>query len=398
MGLVRRFVDRSNDEDVTEADVLPEEGDSSERAAVREQVEEVKEFVEDLSLDDLRTGDWFTKLLGFALSSYHRQVNADYFRDKYPGLPPDAIARARVQLASRYAMIEGGLSSAAYTGLVASTIGSGGAASPFALPAGGASFVVDLSYTSYLQLRMAYDLAVIYGVQVDLDDPEDMWKLVRIAFAIKSGEVGSGAAMKAVPALVRPVVKRVYSGGVLQAAKTLPVVGKHLLQRNVIKFAVPVVGVPVSVATNYWTTRVAGDHAISTWRRDARILEAANRIVASTQDHEALVWAMWSVMSADGTHGESQRSLFHHVTKHFTGDDELLSQVQAVVEVDPIVVEKALADRAGDAGPLYRACLLAAAVDGSVSKDEHEQLERIAGSLGVEHDPARVAELAKEWK
>lgn len=45
--------------------------------------------------------------------------------------------------------------------------------------------------------------------------------------------------------MVRPLIKRFYSKGVLTAAKGLPVVGKFLLQRNVIKIGIPLVGVPL---------------------------------------------------------------------------------------------------------------------------------------------------------
>jgi hypothetical protein len=37
---------------------------------------------------------------------------------------------------------------------------------------------------------------------------------------------------RAAPALVRPLIKRFYSKGVLNAAKGLPIVGRYLLQRD----------------------------------------------------------------------------------------------------------------------------------------------------------------------
>ena len=141
---------------------------------VKKEMEHTRDFVSGISLDDLKSGDWFLKLLSFSLAQYIREVNGDYFREKYPHLPPDAIVDKRIALAASYAAIEGGLSSTAYTGLVAATIGSGGAASPLALPAGGASFVVDLSYVSYLQLRMAYDISVFSGTLEELTRDGDI--------------------------------------------------------------------------------------------------------------------------------------------------------------------------------------------------------------------------------
>ena len=142
-----------------------------EKNYVEREVTRIRQFVSDLSMDDLKSGDWFAKLLAFSLNQYVTQVDAEYFKKKYPNLPPDAVVDARIKMAARYAAIEGLLSSSAYTGAVAATIGSGGGASPLTLPAGGASFVIDLSYLSYLQLRMAYDISVLYGIPLDLNDP-----------------------------------------------------------------------------------------------------------------------------------------------------------------------------------------------------------------------------------
>jgi hypothetical protein len=79
--------------------------------------------------------------------------------------------------------------------------------------------MVDVAFITRLQLRLAYDVAVLYRVPLDLSDPDDMWKLIRVAFTIKSGEMAREGVAKAVPALMRPVIKRCYSRSVLTAAK-----------------------------------------------------------------------------------------------------------------------------------------------------------------------------------
>ena len=33
--------------------------------------------------------------------------------------------------------------------------------------------MVDLAYTTQIQLKLAYDIAVLYGVPLDLEDPEE---------------------------------------------------------------------------------------------------------------------------------------------------------------------------------------------------------------------------------
>ena len=100
------------------------------------------------------------------------------------------------------------------------------------------TLLVDAAFVTQLQLRLAYDVAVLYRVRVDLDDPDDLWKLILVAFTIKSGEVAREGVLKVVPVVVRPLIRRFYSRSVLAAARGLPVVGRYLLQRNVIKIGI----------------------------------------------------------------------------------------------------------------------------------------------------------------
>ncbi len=121
--------------------------------------------------------------------------------------------------------------------------------------------MADVAFISQLQLRLTYDISVLYRVPINVHDPEDLWKLIRVAFTIKSGEAANKTVTKAIPVMVRPLVKRFYSGSVLTAGRALPVVGKHLLQRNVIKIGIPLVGVPLpSCSTATPRSWPAGTH------------------------------------------------------------------------------------------------------------------------------------------
>lgn len=366
---------------------------SSEREQVRHELGRLQKFARGLRLDEVREGTWFSKLVRHSLDQYVHEVDAAYLERKYPGLPADAMVQARIDVAARHAGIAGGLSAGAYTGLVAATIGSGGGASPLTLPGAGASFVLDLLYVSQLQLKLAYDVAVLYRVPLDLDDPEDLWKLIRIAFVIKGGEAGRGLLGKGVPALVRPVLKKVYSGGTLAAAKSLPVVGKYLLQRNVIKFTIPAVGVPLSIGINYWSTRSAGAYAVRVFRREAAIVETARRMTARSVHPAELLWVLWLTIKADGLVHENERLLLKHVTGLLRDpESELvaLSELERTVNLQRNRVWALLEAAQGDLTPLYAAATEAAAVDGKVNVNELNMLRKLAGHCRVEFDETAI--------
>ena len=382
----------------------PEEDEAAvserEKHVVVAEVERMREFVDGISGADLKNGTWFAKLLTYSLGNYTQKVDAAYFREKYPDLPRDAIVDARIRMAARYASIEGGLSAGAYTGAVAGTIGSLGGASPITVTAGVASFVVDMSYTTQIQLRTAYDLAVLYGTPIDMDDPDDVFKLVRIALAIKAGEAGGVAIGNAAPAVIRRLLKKYYSRSVLASAKSLPVIGKYLLQRNVIKFAIPAVGVPLSATVNFWTTNTAGKHAKAVFRNEAKIMEAARRSANAVTNQGGLLWAMWLVMRADGDLRENEMLLYHHVSalvRRSGGFESDLEEIQNSITVDEDRAWQVIKSLGETGTDIYPGAVLAAAVGGTVVEEKMEILEEIALVVGAEFSAKDVHHRTKKW-
>lgn len=341
------------------------------RTLVEHDREDLREFVKTLSADDIKSGGWFTKLLAQSLRTYTEKVDWRYFQDRYKGLPPDAIVEQRIKMASRYAAIEGGLSASAYTGAVAATIGTLGGASPATVPAAAATLMVDLAYTTRLQLHLAYDISVLYRVPLDTTNPDDLWKLIRVAFTIKSGEVVSEGVLKTVPALMRPLIKRFYSKEVLKAAKGLPFVGKYLLQRNAIKVGIPLVGVPLAVVLNRQTTLIAGRHAREVFRNEAHTIEVAKNLSKQTKHPECLLWVAWLVTMADQKTSEDEANLLRHLVRfldehHQVVDDDLAH----LITLDPDEVWRRLAAEDGDKSDLVLAAEKIAGIDGRVSSRE----------------------------
>ncbi|MEV5233522.1 hypothetical protein ACPCBF_03615 [Streptomyces pseudogriseolus] len=312
--------------------------ETADRKVVEEEQAQIKDFVKGLSGDDIKSGNWFTKLAAHAMNAYTEKVDWQYFQDRYAGVPADVIVDQRIKMASRYAALEGGLSAGAYTATVAATIGTAGGASPATVPAALTTVMADVAFISQLQLRLAYDVSVLYRVPINVHDPEDLWKLIRVAFTIKSGEAANKTVAKAIPVMVRPLVKRFYSGSVLTAGKALPVVGKRLLQRNVIKIGIPLVGVPLALLLNRYTTLVAGRHARAVFRNEARIIELAESLSERSLHPELMLWVSWLVLRANAKAkiADDEALLMRHlvraVRERHGVTDERLAQV---VDIDP---------------------------------------------------------------
>ncbi|WEH39132.1 hypothetical protein [Streptomyces sp. AM 2-1-1] len=345
--------------------------DEADREAVEHERAKMREFIKGLSPDDIKSGGWFSKLMAHAMSSYTEKVDWSYFQQRYEGVPPDAVVDQRIKMAARYAALEGGLSAGAYTAAVAATIGSLGGASPATVPAAVATMMVDVTFISQLQLRLAYDISVLYRVPLDLSDPEDMWKLIRVAFTIKSGEVAQKGVVKVVPAMMRPLIKRFYSKAVLSAGRSLPFVGKFLLQRNVIKIGIPVVGVPLAVVLNRYTTLLAGRHAQAVFRNEARVIEIAGRLSERSRHPQLMLWVAWLVIAANQKIADDEALLMRHLVRLVRERHQVVDERLAhLVDLDPDEVWSRLDAEPGDLSDLVEVADRVAAVDGAVNARE----------------------------
>jgi tellurite resistance protein len=369
------------------------------RDKVRRELDKLRDLAQKISMEEIRQGDWFARLIRFSLDQYTDEVDTDYFQTLYPGMSTGERVRTRAELAARYASVEGGLAAGAYTGALAATVGSRGASAPVTLSAAGASFVLDLLFMSNLQLRLAYDIAVISGVRLDLDDPEDLWRLIRVAFVI-DGRTGRWQAVgNRGPLGVQPVLLKIFNGDPAAAAKSLPAMGQFLLQRQVVKFAIPGVGVPVSIAVNYWSAKAAGNQAATVFGREARIMETARRITRPAVDHTELLWVLWLIVKADGMVHENERLLLKHVSALVGDLDSELTAVaglEATMDFDLKSTVSIPDFVSQDKEALYQAAAAAAAVDGNLDPKESARLQKIADHCSVPFDANALRKLAAE--
>jgi len=366
------------------------------------ELNQAQEFAKSISLEDIKSGEWFVKLIHLALKKYREQVNAAYFQEKYPGLPPDAIVDRRIDLAQKYATLEGGSTAAAYTAAVVATIGSQGGASPLTIPAALTAFAVDLSYTSLLQLRLAYDISVIYGKPLDYDDPEDLYDLLVLAFGIKAGEAFSGSLQKLSPEAVRILIKKTVTGSRLEWLKALPVVGKFLLQRNLIKMAIPVVGIGLGAGVNYFYTGSVGKRAKNMFRLRGAIEESADQVSLDSLEYSyLLLQTIWLVIKADKQVQQEEAWYLRHLIAGLDEidiDGKVKKDFEAKVNFD----EERIMDQLRNLPPefsaeIYNAACVASVVDGKLKDNELKFLQKLAEICNCKFDKRSLSKLANEF-
>jgi len=364
---------------------------------------EVQEFAKSTSLEDIKSGEWFAGLLHLALKTYREKVNAAYFQEKYPGTPPDAIVDRRIDLAKKYAALEGGSTAAVYTVAVAATIGSHGGASPLTVPAAFTAFTIDLSVISLLQLRLAYDISVIYGKPLDYDDPEDLIDLLVLAFGIKAGETFSVGLQKLSPEAVRVLIKKTVTGSSIEWLKALPVVGKFLIQRNVIKMAIPVVGIGLGSGINYFYTGRIGKRAKEMFRMRGAIEEAADQVSLDSLEYSYLfLQTIWLAMRADQQVQQEEawywRSLIAGLDE-IDIDGKVKQDFEAKINIDEEMVMDQLRNLSPElSAEIYNAACVASIVDGKLKEGELEFLQKLAEICNCKFDKRFLSKLANEFQ
>ncbi|MZD57337.1 hypothetical protein GTX07_26505 [Streptomyces sp. SID5606] len=167
------------------------------------------------------------------------------------------------------------------------------------------------------------------------------------------------------------MIKRFYSKAVLTAAKGLPFVGKFLLQRNVIKIGIPVVGVPLAVVLNRYTTLLAGRHAQVVFRNEARVIEVAENLSRSSRHPQLMLWVAWLVIRANRGISDDESLLMRHLVRLVREQHQVVDeQLAHVVDVDPVEVWRRVEAASGDLSDILDAADRVAEVDGDVSPRE----------------------------
>ena len=360
----------------------------------KKEYDEIKTFTSTIPVKDFKSGGWFFKLLKYSLDIYSKKATDKYFQNKYKGLNPDAIVDRRIALAKNYAGVAGFTATSAYTVAIAATIGTKGGASPYALPAGALSLLADLTYVSHLQLRLAYDISVLYGSPLDYTDPEDLHVLLVLAFGIKAGEIFSNSITRATPEGIRIIIKMFIKKDTLKWLQALPYVGRYLLQRNLIKAGIPIVGIPLSFLINRIFTGGIGKRA----KKLFRIRLAINNVIDNyplnkISDYILLLEILWICISSDKDSSNEEAWLLKRFVDNirklgYSKELEIFSN-NVNYEIDKIINNLS---QKNDEEKLHylEAAYMSITVDGYPNDKELKILNLLCNNCDVEYDDIKV--------
>ncbi len=375
----------------------PTPDDEHAKAQVSKEMEDAKAVAKSLDFEEVKSGAWFIKLLQQVVRAYDRNARATYFQKKYPGLSPDEIADILTSITAKYATIAGAIIGAAASANEIAAIGSAGLTAALFVGSIGA----EMLYLSNIQMRLVLDLSVLYDLQLDPEDPEDILMVFGYALGIAPAEaLGKGlqaAARAGTPSAIRKVINK----GTLDTLQRFGnLVGLKILQRSIIKYAVPVASAAVGSGYNYISTKSVGRIAKIHFKNRGKVTDELRAVISKQNVYDlAIPAAVMFMAQVDGNVSPKEKELYRAMLSRMSFEEHspadfnrLISEEQsildAVSQIEDAELRKALVEL----------LTLMAVYDGILANEERKFLTSAAERLGVSLDIEQVEERAKEYR
>lgn len=359
--------------------------ENSDQSIVTDELKNSEAIAKSFGVDELKNGDWFLKILRMTISSYNRNARASYFQQKYPGMHPDELADKMISIATRYATLAGGIAGAAVTANEIATLTTFGMTAALLITTIGAEMI----YLAGLQLRLILDLSIIYDIQLDSDDPEDMMMLMYYALGIAPTDLAGKGLTKTAAGGMQTLIKTYVSKDSLKTLQTLGrQVGIKILQRDILKFAVPVVSTAVGGSYNYITTLGVGKTAKSHFKNRHGVSDELRQLI-SRQNTYDLVFpaAIMYMANIDGQFSLEEKQLYNSVISRMSFPSHQQQEFDRLVN-DEVSIMDTISILSDDDSKYVLIELLSmmALYDGELANAEREFLSKVAEKLNVTLD------------
>ena len=222
-----------------------------------------------------KSGEWLPNLVRAAFKAYYENANPEYLRKKYPRASDKRIIGKLTTIAARNAAIAGGITGAAVSideilALIASAP-TGGLNLPTQITAAATALGCEAVVLIRIQLHLIAQIAKLLEVPLDPDDPEDLHTIVGFALGGAVAEEAGKQVAKVAGGATRTFIKKKISKETLVTIKKWGAkVGIKVLQRSIIKFAVPLASIAIGSTWNYLATMRIGGIAANHFRSSRR--------------------------------------------------------------------------------------------------------------------------------
>jgi hypothetical protein len=365
---------------------MSEEHESFADESMAAEIDKAELLAKSLTANDVKEGGWFFRLLTQVVRAYNRNARAAYFQQKYPGLSTDILSDKIISVASRYAAVTGGIA---------------GAISTFNILALPPAILGEIMSSAAIQMRLVLDLSVIYDLQLNVDDPEDILMIFGYALGITPTDIVGKGLQSAGGAVTKQAIREYVSKDTLVAVQAFGrSLGVKILQRDIIKFAVPAVSVAIGSSYNYLITASVGKIAKEHFRNRGKVTEEL-RSLLSRQSYYHLVFpaALLYIARVDGEFVHQERELYQAMLSRMSFDEHVQADYQRILASEENILQAI--NQLEDpllAKTLLDALMLMAVCDGRLADEESVFLQSVAEQLHIEIDLTLVEEQTRDYR
>ena len=375
----------------------PTPDDEHVKAQVSKELEDAKTLAKTFNFEEVKSGEWFIKLLQQIVRAYDRNARATYFQKKYPGLPPDEIADILTSVTVKYATIAGAIAGGAATANEIAAISSAGLTVPLFVGTIGA----EMLYLSNIQMRLVLDMSLLYDLQLDPEDPEDILMIFGYALGVAPTEiVGKGLQVTAragTTSTIKTVIRKETLEALKQFGKRL---GFTIFQRSIIKYAVPVASAAVGSSYNYLTTKSVGKIAKIHFKNRGKATDELRAVISKQNIYDLAIPAAAMFMAqVDGNVSSKEKELYRAMLSRMSFEEHTPADFNRLVSEEHSILDAvSQIEDAELRKALIELLTLMAIYDGILANEEREFLTSAAERLGVSLDIEQVEKRAKEYQ
>lgn len=242
------------------------------KIGIKKQLEEAKMEVEELGgWKSFKDGEWFFKLVQKSFKNYYERASYEYFKTKYSSTDEELIVKKLVDVAAKNAGLLGAVVGATVSTdeIVAFfTGGEGGVGLPANIAIAATAISSESILLVRIQMQLIANIAKVYRVPLDPNDPEDIITIIAFALGGSASELAGNFGMKVGSRLAAKSVKNVIKKDVLAAIKKIGAkIGVKVLQKTIVKYTVPVASIGIGSSWNYMSTKAIAKIAKKHFRK-----------------------------------------------------------------------------------------------------------------------------------
>jgi hypothetical protein len=348
----------------------------------------LRDAAKQLGARSISDGSWFRKIVTNHVKAHEEKIDRSYFDRIYPGVSVEDRAQLECRKVAVRAAGAGMLSAIGCSAGELLSLFTDGLFAPIGLPATVVSMAVEGAYTALLQIDLACDLGLIYGIPFDPGDVGEIATLFGLALELDVYQKKHQDEDDAPRGLTSRLMH-------LEEGEIATRIGRKLLEDAVMRNIIPIVGVPIAARWNYAATTTLGTKVRKYMRYRRAIATACRQLRFGTVvDPTVLVEGAWLLATVDGEAGHEEMLALAAVMELLTHEQRsaIASDKAFGDDEEGWFVDLAMVDRGMHAGLLDTLYLIAAA-DKELAVPERRFLRRIGKTLGRDIDFARIEQI-----